>query len=89
VGVYSFCIISDKLVSIPEVEPDEIDRSIVEDATAQDDGTFVALNDFRTLMSYNGKLSLRIPRNLHMKLVEDAKLERISLNQYALYKLSR
>lgn len=78
-----------KLASIPEVEPDELDHLIIADSAIQDDGTHVSLNDFRTLMDYSGKLSLRIPRSLHMKLVEDAKMEGISLNQYALYKLSR
>lgn len=37
---------------------------------------------------YSGKLSLRVPRSLHKELAERAKLEGVSLNQYALYKLS-
>lgn len=77
-----------KLADIPEAEADNMDNAMIADAAAQDDGTFVSFGDFKTLMDYNGKLSLRIPRSLHMKLVEDAKLEGISLNQYALYKLS-
>jgi hypothetical protein len=78
-----------KLASIPEIEPDEIDNLMIADSAVQNDGTYASLNDFRTLMDYNGKISLRIPRSLHMQLVEDAKIEGISLNQYALYKLSR
>lgn len=77
-----------KLAGLPEAQADEIDNAMIADSAAQDDGACVSLGDFKTLMDYNGKLSLRIPRSLHMKLVEDAKLEGISLNQYALYKLS-
>lgn len=78
-----------KLANIPEEEPDVFDRSILEDALAQDDGTFIAMSDFKTLMEYSGKISLRIPRSLHMKLAEEAKIENVSLNQYALHKLSK
>jgi len=78
-----------KLASLPVEEPDEIDLAMIADAEAQDDGTFITLTEFKKLMDYSGKLSLRIPRSLHMKLVENAKIEGISLNQYALYKLSQ
>ncbi len=78
-----------KLASLPETEPDDFDAAMIADATAHDDGTVVSLSDFKTLMDYSGKISLRIPRSLHMKLAEEAKQEGISLNQYALYKLAR
>ena len=78
-----------KLAAVPEVEPDDFDKAMIADATAQDDGTLTSLNEFKTLMDYNGKISLRIPRSLHMKLVENAKHEGVSLNQYALYKLAQ
>ena len=38
---------------------------------------------------YSGKFVLRIPKSLHMKLAIEAGKEGVSLNQYALYKLSR
>ncbi len=78
-----------KLAAVPAIQPDGTDLAMLANAAAQDDESFVALNDFKTLMDYSGKLSLRIPRSLHMKLAADARLEGISLNQYALYKLSR
>ena len=37
---------------------------------------------------YSGKFNLRIPKSLHAKLAMEAAHEGISLNQYALYKLS-
>lgn len=37
---------------------------------------------------YSGKFNLRIPKSLHQRLAIEAKKEGISLNQYALYKLS-
>lgn len=38
--------------------------------------------------SYSGRFNLRIPRSLHQRLAIEAKKEGVSLNQYALYKLS-
>ena len=37
---------------------------------------------------YSGKFNLRIPKSLHAKLAMEAAHEGISLNQYALHKLS-
>ena len=42
----------------------------------------VGYNDF------SGKFMIRIPKSLHYKLSVEAKQEGVSLNQYALYKLS-
>lgn len=41
------------------------------------------------LKDYSGKFVLRIPRSLHKELVEKSLQENISLNQYALYCISR
>jgi hypothetical protein len=38
---------------------------------------------------FSGKFVVRIPKSLHARLAIEAKREGISLNQYALYKLSR
>lgn len=43
----------------------------------------VGYNDF------SGKFIVRIPKSLHYKLSVEAEQEGVSLNQYALYKLSR
>jgi predicted RNase H-like HicB family nuclease len=37
---------------------------------------------------YSGKFVLRLPKSLHAKLAHEAAKEGVSLNQYALYKLS-
>ena len=37
---------------------------------------------------YNGKFVIRIPRTLHARLAMKAEQEGVSLNQYALYRLS-
>ncbi|MCL1992989.1 MAG: type II toxin-antitoxin system HicB family antitoxin [Spirochaetes bacterium] len=37
---------------------------------------------------YSGKFVLRIPKSLHARLVAEAEKEGVSLNQYALYRLS-
>ena len=38
---------------------------------------------------FSGKFVIRIPKSLHFQLAVEAEQEGISLNQYALYKLSR
>lgn len=37
---------------------------------------------------YSGKFVLRVPKTLHARLVMEAEKEGVSLNQYALYRLS-
>ena len=39
--------------------------------------------------NYSGKFVIRIPKSLHYKLSFEAQQEGVSLNQYALYKLSK
>ena len=39
--------------------------------------------------SYSGKFVLRVPKSLHARLAFEAEQEGVSLNQYALYRLSR
>ena len=38
---------------------------------------------------YSGKFVIRIPKSLHARLAMEAEREGVSLNQYALYRLSR
>lgn len=39
--------------------------------------------------NFSGKFVVRVPKSLHYKLSVEAEQEGVSLNQYALYKLSR
>ncbi len=39
--------------------------------------------------AYSGKFVVRLPKTLHQKLAMEASQEGVSLNQYALYKLSQ
>ena len=79
-----------RLSAIPAVEPDSTDRAMIAEAKAVNDGSTVSLSDARDdLEGYNGRILVRIPRSLHRQLALNAKLEGVSLNQYALYKLSR
>lgn len=79
-----------KLAALPVEEPDEIDKAMLAEAEAMDDGTTITLEELkRELSEYSGRLVLRIPRSLHKSLKETAAAEGVSLNQYMLYKLSR
>ncbi len=42
-----------------------------------------------SVQDYSGKFVIRIPKSLHQTLAIEAEQEGVSLNQYALYKLSR
>ncbi len=80
----------EKLKRIPVEAPDELDKEMLAEAAAEDDGTLVDLNDLkRELEDYSGRLVLRIPRSLHKALKDAAAIEGVSLNQYMIYKLSR
>lgn len=79
-----------KLATIPEDDADEMDAFMLEEAKAVNDGSILSLSDLKDdLEGYNGKILVRVPRSLHKQLAADAKREGVSLNQYALYKLSR
>jgi len=39
--------------------------------------------------SFSGKFLIRVPKSLHRRLSHESQKEGVSLNQYALYKLSR
>ena len=43
----------------------------------------------KDIEDYSGKFNLRIPKSLHQRLALEAANEGVSLNQYALYKLSQ
>lgn len=49
----------------------------------------ITLEEYKTQKEYSGKLMLRIPKELHQDLVEAAKKNGVSLNQYAMYKLAK
>ena len=79
-----------KLDSLPAQKPDAIDRAMLREAAAVNDGTTVSLEEFKkSLEGYSGRIALRIPRSLHKALKEAAAAEGVSLNQYMIYKLSR
>ncbi len=79
-----------KLAAIAEENPDATDLLMIEEGARVNDGTLMALDAFReSIEGYNGKVLLRLPKSLHKRLADEARVEGVSLNQYALYKLSR
>jgi predicted HicB family RNase H-like nuclease len=65
-----------KIAETPEVEPDEMDLQLINKAKEQDE------------VEKSGRIVLRLPKSLHGELIDEAKREGISLNQYCLYRLS-
>lgn len=79
-----------KLAAIPVEKPDAVDLRVIEETERINDGTTMTLEAFmESLEGYSGKFLVRVPKSLHKRLAEEAALEGVSLNQYALYKLSR
>ncbi|MDR1116641.1 MAG: type II toxin-antitoxin system HicB family antitoxin [Oscillospiraceae bacterium] len=79
-----------KLAGIPEGEPDEIDRALLAEIDAERDPNDKgkSLESIIAEREYNGRILLRIPKELHAELIESAKEQGVSLNQYCLYRLS-
>lgn len=78
-----------KLASIPEVEPDGMDRAMLEQAGTDDNGPAISLEEVKGVYDFSGKLNIRIPKSLHCQLSREAKRDGVSLNQYIIYKLAR
>ena len=70
-------------------EPTEEDLAAFAAADAEDPAETVTLEEYKARREYSGRLMLRIPKELHRELVEAAKANGVSLNQYAVYKLAR
>ena len=77
-----------KLASIPEVEPDEVDRAMLAQAEVDSEPP-VPLEEVKSAYEFSGKLNIRIPNSLHCQLSQEAKRDGVSLNQYIIYKLAR
>ena len=81
-----------KIANIPEVAPDEIDLQMIDDFKDVDMSESKSWESYkaeREARTYNGNISLRVPKDLHRELVSLAKEQGVSLNQYCLYKLAR
>ena len=72
----------------PESPTDE-DLEAIAIARAESADDAISLDDYKLQREYSGRLLLRIPKELHKQLVEAARENGVSLNQYALYKLAK
>lgn len=70
-------------------EPTSADLAAFAEAEAEDPAETITLEEYRAQREYSGKLMLRIPKELHRDLVEAARRNGVSLNQYAAYKLAK
>ena len=84
--------IEKRLAEIDAREPEEptsADLAAFAEAEAEDPAVTITLEEYRAQREYSGKLMLRIPKELHRDLVEAARRNGVSLNQYAAYKLAK
>ena len=77
-----------KLASIPEEAPDEWDIKMLTDMDAEKDNSTTSLETVKARREYSGKISIRVPKELHQLLIEKAKDNGVSLNQFIVYKLA-
>ena len=78
-----------KILNIAEVALDEIDLQMIDEFEAEGSDESTSWEEYKAERTYNGNISLRIPKELHRTLVDTAKEQGVSLNQYCLYKLAR
>ncbi|MBR3860453.1 MAG: toxin-antitoxin system HicB family antitoxin [Oscillospiraceae bacterium] len=69
--------------------PTQEDLEAIERARSESPDDTVSLKDYKLQREYSGRLLLRIPKELHKQLIEAARENGVSLNQYALYKLAK
>ena len=85
--------IEERINATKQVEPDQADLEAIERIENVKDTsegiTLAEMDNLRAEQEYNGKISLRVPKTLHRSLVNSAKNEGVSLNQYILYKLAQ
>ena len=80
---------------IAAIEAKEPEQPTAEDlaafaaADAEDPSETITLDKYKAQKEYSGKLMLRIPKELHRDLAIAARMNGVSLNQYAVYKLAK
>ena len=78
-----------KLAHIEEVEPDEWDLEMLAEIDAEESSETTSIEKVKALRECSGKISLRVPKELHQTLLENAKENGVSLNQFIVYKLAK
>jgi len=85
--------IAERFKNIQEAEADADDLKAIgrieKDNDLSEGITLSEMDLLRTTGEYSGKISLRMPKSLHKDLVQEAKEEGVSLNQFILYKLAK
>jgi len=77
-----------KVKTTPTTEPDEWDLKLLTEIDAETDSTTIPLETMQAQRECSGKIALRIPKELHYKLLKRAKANGVSLNQFLVYKLA-
>jgi predicted HicB family RNase H-like nuclease len=91
--------IEKRFKSIPMAEPDEWDLQMLAEIDAEnDDSEGITLEEMdrlrarreaKSALKCSGKIAVRIPKELHYKLLTSAKENGVSLNQFIVYKLAK
>lgn len=74
----------EKLNKCPAIEPDEWEKEAIAEAKSRaGNEDLMSFHELKAKTSRaNGKISVRIPRQLHIDLINDAEEQGVSLNQY-------
>ena len=78
-----------KVEATPVEQPDEWDLRMLAEIDAEKDHSTIPLKQVIARRECNGKISVRVPKELHYTLLRNAKDNGVSLNQYIVYKLAK
>jgi len=78
-----------KVEATPVEQPDEWDLAMLAEIDADNDHSTVTLEQVIARHECSGKISVRVPKELHYALLKSAKDNGVSLNQYIVNKLAK
>jgi predicted HicB family RNase H-like nuclease len=79
-----------RLAAVSTAEPDEWDMQMLAEIDAENDTSKgVSLKEVTARRECSGKVSVRMPRELHHSLIKSANENGVSLNQFIVYKLAK
>ena len=78
-----------KVEATPVEQPDEWDLAMLAEIDADNDHSTITLEQVIARRECSGKISVRVPKELHYALLKSAKDNGVSLNQYIVNKLAK
>ena len=79
-----------RVEATPVAEADEWDLQLLKEIDEENDTSeSILLDELRVKHECSGKIAVRVPKSLHFELLQQAKENGVSLNQFIVYKLAK